>query len=159
VVDRGVEFAPSAVPTGWHRESQDVWTMWLPEAKLHGVDQGWKIHVSARLSRAASVLDRASVVFFAAGVAFNDLRCARFVLLAHHRRANRGEAGNVCAAHPGAESTARRVMDALTDALAGEVGPSVLSDRRYGRSMVVYYRYGAFVGRRRVRADGSDELL
>src|SRR5207249_2000308 len=119
---------------------------------------GWKVHISARPDQAAEVLDDAAAVLFAHRVPFKHLSCSRFFLLTGHKHAARQQAGKFIAAYPPDQATARRLLQALAEALADREGPFVLTDRRYGRSSVVHYRYGAFVPRQRVRADGHAEL-
>jgi hypothetical protein len=152
-------YRPAGVPPTWSRTDDDVWTQWLPENKLGGVEQGWKIHVSCRISRAQHVLDTAAALLFAYGIPFKHLNCAKFFVVTHHKHAARQQSGKFCVAYPPDEDTARRLMTELTVALAGEAGPYVLTDRRYGDSQVVHYRYGAYVQKTRVKADGSYEML
>jgi tRNA A-37 threonylcarbamoyl transferase component Bud32 len=153
------EYRPANVPPTWSRADDDVWTQWHPEHKLGGVEQGWKIHVSCQLSRAQHVLDTAAAIFFAHGVSFKHLTCAKFFVVTHHKHAARQQSGKFCVAYPPDEASARQLMTELAAALEGEQGPYVLTDRRYRDSRVVHYRYGAYVSRSRVRADGSHEML
>jgi tRNA A-37 threonylcarbamoyl transferase component Bud32 len=157
--DRGEDYHLTDAPSGWTSATNGVWTMWQAAEGLYGVEEGWKVHVSARLDRAARVLATAAAVLFAEGVAFKHLSCAKFFLMAHHKHAHRAQAGKFVTAYPRDERTARRVMEALAEALDVEEGPAVLTDRRFGASRVVYYRYGAFVGRERLRLDGTVEYL
>jgi tRNA A-37 threonylcarbamoyl transferase component Bud32 len=159
VIERGTTYRPADVPPGWQGTDRDVWTSWRPPGERRLAEAGWKVHVSSPFDRAQEVLDRAAAVFFAEGVAFKHLSCSRFYLLAHHKHGHRPQSGKFCAAYPADVAAARRLMDALDAELGDEPGPSVLSDRRYRKSTSVYYRYGAFVPRSRVRLDGSMEFL
>lgn len=159
VVDRGEEYRPSVVAPGWLEHNEDVWRMWQPPGGRPVPEEGWKIHVSARVDRAPLVLDLVATVLFDEGVAFKHLSCTRFFQLVHHKHAARVQAGKFCAVYPSDVSAAQRILDRLTSALAGEEGPSVLTDRRYRDSSTVYYRYGGFVARPRVRLDGGVEWL
>src|SRR3954452_10390456 len=158
VADAGPEFSPSVVPPGWKRAQRDIWTAWNP-AGAELPEQGWKIHVSARLERAPEVLDAVARVCFAEGVSFKHVRAQLFFLHLHHKHGRREQAGKFCAAYPPDEATARRVMERLAGALAGEDGPYVLTDRRYADSRTVHYRWGAFRSRARRRPDGTQELV
>jgi hypothetical protein len=122
-------------------------------------DEGWKVHVSARLDRAQAVLDHVSDACAAEGVSFKHLRAELFFLFAHHKHGAREQAGKFCTAYPPDEQTARRLMDRLASALAGEEGPYTLTDRRYRDSRTVHYRWGAFRLRARRRTDGTSEWL
>jgi tRNA A-37 threonylcarbamoyl transferase component Bud32 len=155
----GAEYRPAEVPPGWTRADDDVWTQWLPGHKLGGVEQGWKIHVSCEIGRAQHVLDTAAAILFARGVSFKHLSCPRFFVVTHHKHAARQQSGKFCVAYPPDQETADQLMTELAEALKGEQGPYVLTDRRYGDSQVVHYRYGAYLSRSRVRLDGSHEML
>uniref|UniRef100_UPI000A3AEA75 class III lanthionine synthetase LanKC n=1 Tax=Streptomyces sp. NRRL B-24572 TaxID=1962156 RepID=UPI000A3AEA75 len=127
-----------------------------PRAGL--AEQGWKIHVSARLDRAQHVLDTVAGICFSEGVPFKHLSARLFFLFLHHKHAVRAQAGKFCAVYPPDTATARRLLERLRDALDGEEGPYVLTDRRFRDSRTVHYRYGSFDGARsRLRADGTRE--
>ncbi|GLY54473.1 class III lanthionine synthetase LanKC [Lentzea sp. NBRC 102530] len=156
---RGTEYAASGLPSDWTEHHQDVWTAWYPPQKLGGVTDGWKIHLSARADRAQHVLDVAAPIFAAHGVGFKHLSCSLYFVVTHHKHAERSQSGKFCAAYPPDAATAEALMRDLAAAFDGEEGPFVLSDRRFGDSRVVHYRYGAFVARRRLTAQGGHELL
>ncbi|MFH8621300.1 class III lanthionine synthetase LanKC [Streptomyces vietnamensis] len=155
--DPGPRFTPGEVPPGVRGSAQGIWTVWgSPRAGL--VEQGWKIHVSARLDRAQHVLDTVAGICFSEGVPFKHLSARLFFLFLHHKHAVRAQAGKFCAVYPPDTATARRLLERLRDALDGEEGPYVLTDRRFRDSRTVHYRYGSFDGARsRLRADGTRE--
>uniref|UniRef100_A0AAU2JI58 Class III lanthionine synthetase LanKC n=1 Tax=Streptomyces sp. NBC_00049 TaxID=2903617 RepID=A0AAU2JI58_9ACTN len=156
--DPGPRFAPSEVPPGVRGATQDIWTAWGgPRTGL--AEQGWKIHVSARLDRAQHVLDTVAGICFSEGVPFKHLSARLFYLFLHHKHAGRAQAGKFCAVYPPDTATARRLLERLRDALDGEEGPYVLTDRRFRDSRTVHYRYGSFGARSRLRADGTREGL
>ncbi|MER7764271.1 class III lanthionine synthetase LanKC [Streptomyces sp. NPDC097619] len=159
VADPGPAFSPGAVPPGAHGTEQGIWTFW--NGRRTGlVEEGWKIHVSARPDRARHVLDTVAGICFDEGVPFKHLRARLFFLYLHHKHAPRAQAGKFCAVYPPDEMTARRLLERLSTALDGEEGPYVLTDRRFRDSRTVHYRYGAFQGgRSRLRADGTREGL
>jgi tRNA A-37 threonylcarbamoyl transferase component Bud32 len=158
VTDAGRPFAPSAVPPGWSGAPYDIWMAWRPGGVVRA-DEGWKVHVSARVDRAHQVLDTVAQACFAESVPFKHIRAELFFLALHHKHAPRQQAGKFCAAYPPDELTARRLMDRLAVALADEEGPYVLTDRRYGDSRTVHYRWGAFRSRGRRRPDGRQDWL
>ncbi|MEV7373994.1 class III lanthionine synthetase LanKC [Streptomyces sp. NPDC090301] len=158
VADPGPRFAPGEVPQGLYGVAQGIWTVWgSPRAAL--AEQGWKIHVSARLDRAQHVLDTVAGICFSEGVPFKHLSARLFFLFLHHKHASRAQAGKFCALYPPDTATARRLMERLRDALDGEEGPYVLTDRRFRDSQTVHYRYGSFGARSRLRPDGTREGL
>ncbi|RSS81657.1 class III lanthionine synthetase LanKC [Streptomyces sp. WAC06614] len=159
VADPGPRFAPSEVPAGLRGSGQGIWTVW-GGADAGLVGQGWKIHVSARLERAQHVLDTVARICFAEGVPFKHLSARLFFLFLHHKHAARAQAGKFCAVYPPDTATARRLLERLREALNGEEGPYVLTDRRFRDSRTVHYRYGSFDGAHsRLRADGTREGL
>ncbi|MET9675910.1 class III lanthionine synthetase LanKC [Streptomyces sp. NPDC006482] len=157
VADPGPRFAPGEVPPGLRGSAQGIWTVWgSPRTGL--AEQGWKIHVSARLDRAQHVLDTVARICFSEGVPFKHLSARLFFLFLHHKHAVRAQSGKFCAVYPPDTATAHRLLEHLRDALDGEEGPYVLTDRRFRDSRTVHYRYGSFDGARsRVRADGTRE--
>ncbi|MFF5206198.1 class III lanthionine synthetase LanKC [Streptosporangium sp. NPDC000396] len=158
VEDSGSRFTPTRVPPPWCGTDHDIWTVW-DAPHLHHVEQGWKIHVSARLERAQHVLDTVADVCFAEGVPFKHIKARFFFMFLHYKHAHRAQSGKFCAIYPPDTETARQLLDRLADALADEEGPYILSDRRYRDSRVVHYRYGSFSGRSRLRPDGTREML
>ncbi|WP_327173806.1 class III lanthionine synthetase LanKC [Streptomyces sp. NBC_01335] len=155
--DRGELYRPDQVPSEWRSAESTVWTMWF--RRELGVEDGWKVHVSAKPDRLQAVLDTVAAVCFEQDVPFKHLSCRLFHQWAHHKHAPRPQSGKFIAAYPPDEAAARRLMEALREALADEDGPFILTDRRFADSRTVHYRYGAFVPRSRVRADGTRMLL
>ncbi|GAB2678494.1 class III lanthionine synthetase LanKC [Thalassiella azotivora] len=160
----GREYHPTAVPAGWTRTDADVWSMWSPPhpAPDQAVDgsgglpeQGWKVHVSAPVALADQVLDVVAAACGDLGVAFKHLRGTAFFVLTHAKHAHRGQSGKFCALYPRDPEQAGRLLERLDRDLAGVEGPYVLTDRRFGDSRCVHYRYGAFSARYELRADGT----
>lgn len=158
MADPGPRFAPSRPEPRWLRVEQDIWTVWS-EPDSRRPEQGWKIHVSARLDRAQQVLDRVAEVCFAQRVPFKHIAARTFFLILHHKHAHRAQAGKFCAIYPPDTETARRLLGLLSEALRDEDGPYILSDRRFGDSRTVHYRYGAFGARSRLLPDGTRQGL
>ncbi|GIJ47866.1 serine/threonine protein kinase [Virgisporangium aliadipatigenens] len=155
--DGGEVFRPGRVPEGWTGTASGVWTHWRREPST--VEHGWKVHVSAAPARVQAVLDLAAPVLFDAGVPFKHLANRHFYWWTHHKFAQRAQGGKFIAAYPADVETAAALMERLRVALDGEDGPYILSDRRFGDSRTVHYRYGAFRRRVAVRADGTRTLL
>ncbi len=158
VADAGRQFVPSTVPPGWVAETYDIWRAWSSRGVVRR-DEGWKVHISARLDRAQEVLDTVAEACFSESVTFKHIRAELFFLTLHHKHGPRQQAGKFCAAYPADEPTARRLMERLAAALGDEEGPYVLTDRRYRDSKTVHYRWGAFRARGRRRPDGGQDWL
>ncbi|MFF6981382.1 class III lanthionine synthetase LanKC [Streptomyces sp. NPDC008343] len=150
----GERYAPQGVPEGWTKTADGVWTHWQPTAPVIA-EQGWKVHVSTTLGRLQHTLDTVASVCFEEGLAFKHLSAQLFFEAFHHKHAARSQAGKFCAVYPPDTETARRVMDRLAIELKDEVGPYVLTDRRYGDTGVVHYRYGSYVQRSVLQLDGT----
>ncbi|OMI39967.1 class III lanthionine synthetase LanKC [Streptomyces sparsogenes] len=147
-------FRPSRVPDGWTSDRTGVWTMWRPQDAVLA-ECGWKVHVSARPDRLDQVLDLATGVLFEQGVPFKHLAAELFYQWTHHKHAARPQSGKFIAAYPPDVAASRKLMEALSEALKDEEGPYVLSDRRFGESRTVHYRYGAYRRLERLKPDGT----
>jgi tRNA A-37 threonylcarbamoyl transferase component Bud32 len=157
--DRSTRFRPNPPLAGWHESYQDTWVMWKPPRSAPLPDQGWKIHISATLPRAQAVLDVVAAVCDTDRMPFKHLRSELEFLFATHKHAERTQAGKFCTVYPPDEGNARRVLVELAERLAHEDGPHILSDRRFGDSRTVHYRYGAFRPMVRLHPDGGMEHL
>ncbi|WP_283137509.1 class III lanthionine synthetase LanKC [Rhizohabitans arisaemae] len=158
ISEAGRRFTPEGLSDGWTCATHDIWTVWRhPEVVTP--DQGWKVHVSARLDRADFVLNTVARACDAEKVAFKHLSAEAFFLFVHHKHGPRSQAGKFCALYPADERAALRLMERLARDLAEEEGPYVLSDRRFRDSRTVHYRYGAFRSRSRMLANGDRESL
>lgn len=157
-VSRGTAYRPSAVPAGWQSQDHEIWTAW-GHPDLTMPPQGWKIHVSATLGRAAEVLDVVARTCFEARTPFKHLTSELAFLYVHHKHAARPQAGKFCAIYPADDQAAGRLLERLAGELVEEAGPYILSDRRFGDSRTVHYRYGAFMAMVGVRPDGATRQL
>ncbi|MBV1850649.1 class III lanthionine synthetase LanKC [Catellatospora tritici] len=158
VVDEGV-LTPHRVPDGWRGVESGIWRMWHPPGPPDEVDAGWKVHVSARPDRLEHVLDVVAAACFEHGVAFKHLSTRLFHWWTHHKYAPRPQGGKFIAAYPADVAAAERLMRRLSDDLADEAGPYILSDRRFADSRTVHYRYGAYRPLFRLRPDGTHQAL
>ncbi|MEV0679076.1 class III lanthionine synthetase LanKC [Actinosynnema sp. NPDC050436] len=152
--DPGPRYRAGPLPAGWACHDAGAWTHWGPEGCALP-EQGWKVHVSSSLDNARPVLAVVSAVCAESGVPFKHLAGRRTFLLAHEKHAARVQSGKFCTLYPPGAECAERVLRRLESALAGISGPFVLTDRRFGASTCVSYRYGAFAGRTRVDAEGG----
>jgi tRNA A-37 threonylcarbamoyl transferase component Bud32 len=154
LADPGRRYRPTIPPLGWTSRDTGVWTQWSPPAG--GLpEQGWKVHVSAALAGAQHVLDVVSAAAEDFGVPFKHLAGTTFFLMLHGPDADRTRSGKFCALYPPTEDVAGELLRRLARDLADVTGPRVLTDRRFGSSRCVSYRYGAFLSRSRLEADGT----
>ncbi len=153
LVHPGPRYSTGPMPDGWLRQDSGIWTHWAPAGSTLA-DSGWKVHVASSLDNAQSVLPVVSAVGVEFGVPFKHLAGRRAFLLLHGKHGTRVQAGKFCALYPPTEQCALQVLRRLAAVLAGVSGPYVLTDRRFGASECVSYRFGAFRGRYRVDAEG-----
>ncbi|WP_267245644.1 class III lanthionine synthetase LanKC [Streptomyces sp. PR69] len=133
------------VPEGWQRHRAGDWLALRP-ADCRLPDQGWKIHVSACLDNAASVLERVWDHCVARGIAFKFVPSPYLLHTRNAKYAERSGSGKFITVYPANDSRCGVVAAELDGLLAGEEGPYILSDVRFGGGPV-YLRYGSFTRR------------
>ncbi|CAM5258859.1 hypothetical protein SGRIM128S_01273 [Streptomyces griseomycini] len=133
------------VPEGWQQNESGDWLALRPvDADLP--DQGWKIHVSACLDNAESVLERVRDHCLAHGTAFKFVPSRYLLHQRNAKYADRAGSGKFITVYPADEARFERLAGELSDLLAGEPGPRILSDLRLGDGPV-HVRYGGFTRR------------
>ncbi|WP_314621385.1 class IV lanthionine synthetase LanL [Streptomyces stackebrandtii] len=137
----------------WTTESNESWCRVAPRSG-DGPRQGWKLHVSATSASAPAVLLKSLEVLLPDGSAFKFARSLEQVGALNTRATPRGSSGKFLTVYPASDADAARLAGALHAATVGLAGPRILSDRPYAPDSLVHYRYGAFVGRQRLSADG-----
>ncbi len=152
-VGPGPLYYAEPMPAGWLKRDSGVWTHWAP-ATTSLPDEGWKVHVSSSMVNAQSVLAVVSAACTELGVPFKHLAGERAFMLLHGKHGTRVQAGKFCALYPPTQECASLMLRRLAAELSGISGPYVLTDRRFGDSQCVSYRYGAFRSRTRIDAEG-----
>ncbi|MEU3605414.1 class IV lanthionine synthetase LanL [Streptomyces sp. NPDC035033] len=137
----------------WRTESDDTWCRVAPRSGEQR-RQGWKLHVSATAASAPAVLSRALEVLLRDASGFKFARSLERVSALNSRATPRGSSGKFLTVYPRSDADAARLAGELHRATAGLAGPRILSDQPYAVNSLVHYRYGAFVGRRRLSDDG-----
>ncbi|TKK86728.1 lantipeptide synthetase [Herbidospora galbida] len=154
---RGIEIPDFAVagrevPRGWSHQPSDTWFHYAPTG--HDVPpQGWKIHVSAGLADAARVLEIVWDYCVERDIPFKFLRSRSVVTMLNSKGAARGASGKLVTIYP-RQDCLELTLKELDGLLAGVRGPYILSDLRYGDGPL-FVRYGGFVARRCVAANGD----
>ncbi|MFE6671784.1 class III lanthionine synthetase LanKC [Streptomyces tendae] len=145
--------ASSPVPQGWQRHESGDWLALRPaDADLPA--QGWKIHVSACLDNAEPVLDRVWRHCVDGGTAFKFVPSRYLLHQRNAKYADRAGSGKFVTVYPADEAEFERLVGELSELLAGEPGPHILSDLRIGAGPV-HVRYGGFTRRDCYDADGE----
>lgn len=134
--------AIAPLPDGWQRTVREVWAGLQPK-DLKLPEQGWKIHVSARPDNAEHVLTVVHDYCIEQGVAFKFLRSPALVHTQSAKYAARGSSGKFLTLYPVGVRALEHCLGELGAALAGQPGPYILSDLRWGKGPL-YLRYGGF---------------
>ncbi|MFF7443498.1 class IV lanthionine synthetase LanL [Streptomyces sp. NPDC008122] len=137
----------------WTVEADETWCRVAPVAGTRRT-QGWKLHVSATSASAPAVLTRALRVLLREQSGFKFARSLEQVGALNSRATPRGSSGKFITVYPRSDAEAAGLAQELHAATAGLAGPRILSDQPYAVRSLVHYRYGAFVGRRRLSKDG-----
>ncbi|WP_338145831.1 class III lanthionine synthetase LanKC [Streptomyces scabichelini] len=143
------------LPASWAREELGEWVVCRPTGTVLP-SQGWKIHVSACLDNAQTVLNAVWDYCVPRGIAFKFLPDKETLFLANAKYAHRGSSGKFVTVYPVDEAQCERVLTELGAVLDGRPGPYILSDLRW-RAGPLYVRYGAYADRYCVSADGAVE--
>lgn len=110
-------------------------------------EQGWKLHVSADVKSAETVLRRALSVLLAEDASFEVVASVVELGLLNKGMGSPGRIGKFITVYPKNDAQAVRLAVALDEATRGLSGPPVLSDRPLASGGLVHYRYESFTGR------------
>lgn len=105
---------------------------------------GWKIHVTASLDNAQSVLEKVSKICISEHVMFKYLRDKQQYRSSNTKYAGHSSSGKFITIYPFSDEHLERLTLKLEEAIGGEPGPYILSDLRYNNGPI-FFRYGAFV--------------
>ncbi|WP_406491468.1 hypothetical protein OHB06_08040 [Streptomyces sp. NBC_01604] len=118
-------------PASWTREELGDWVVCRPvDTALP--PQGWKIHVSACLDNAQTILDAVWDYCVPRRIAFKFLPAKETLFLANAEYAHRGSSGKFVTVYPEDEARCELVLGELGTVLEGLPGPYILSDLRWG---------------------------
>jgi serine/threonine protein kinase len=126
----------------WTITRDGFWYMVNPADEFYIPAQGWKVHVSANLDNAVSILKRAARVALTKDVPFKFALDKNVLATMSSKRWARGGAGKFITMYPSDLSCFKSLLEDLYAELHSEEGPYILSDKRYRDCRVLYYRYG-----------------
>jgi Lanthionine synthetase C-like protein/Protein kinase domain len=109
-------------------------------------EQGWKLHVSAAVWTADSVLRRTLPVLLDEDADFKLAASAGRLAELNDGRGGLSQVGKFITVYPNDDAQAVRLAIALDEATRGLRGPAILSDRALRHRSLVHYRYGGFGG-------------
>lgn len=133
------------LPKGWFIKRNGVWFHAI-NPKIILPNQGWKIHVSARIDNCEEIIDRVSNICFQKSVIFKFALDKNMVQRMTSKGWSREAGSKVLTLYPTDENQFIEVSSLLRKELKEFNGPYILSDKRLPGSKVVHYRYGGISG-------------
>jgi tRNA A-37 threonylcarbamoyl transferase component Bud32 len=130
-------------------DSDSPW-IWVTPDLADIPQQGWKLHLSATVASAVTVLGRALPVLLANGASFKVARSLAELQSLNEGRLGFSQVGKFITVYPNSDARAVWLATALDERLQGIPHPNIPSDRPLKPRGVVHYRYGSF-GQRHVR--------
>jgi hypothetical protein len=140
------------VPDGWTVNRSLQWT-YLTPAAARIPKQGWKAHASATLRNAEQVLDAVWRYCVPRQIPFKFLPDRLALFHRNGKYAHRSGSGKFVTIYPTDALQLEQLLNELGRELAGQPGPFILNDLRWGDGPL-YVRYGGFL-RRTCRAPGG----
>ena len=148
-----------ALPRGYATEQTGVWvSVMAPDRASNQIQQGWKLHVSARPELLAATLDQVLPVLLKAGCDFKVIASPEILRHFNAGLYGAGAMGKALTIYPSQD----RVVDLalqLADVLRGFEGPQINSDRRVRPDAPVYYRFGPFSPHLRIDDAGQMDIM
>jgi predicted Ser/Thr protein kinase len=141
----------------WTVQRDGFWFFVHPNHEFDIPAQGWKIHVSATLDNAVSLLRRTALLLLARGVPFKFALDKNVLATMSSKRWARGGSGKFITIYPSDLASFKALLEELYVELHAEEGPYILSDKRYKDCRVLYYRYGGL--RRTTQTDIKGEKV
>jgi hypothetical protein len=123
----GIPFlAERQLPGGWQTEQRAEWTLLGPRGVCLP-PQGWKVHLSACLDNAATILGIAWDYCVAHSIAFKFLTTRADLLVRNAKYANRAGSGKFITLYPPNDAEFEEMVDRLAAVLAGRHGPYIIT--------------------------------
>jgi serine/threonine protein kinase len=132
------------LPPDWHISRHGPWFHCHPPCADHA-PQGWKIHISTTFSNARQTLEAIAPICAARRTSFKFALDAAILTLINGKAWPREQGGKFITIYPRDKAQFSELLEATAAATARFEGPTILTDRRYRDSRVVYYRYGGIV--------------
>jgi tRNA A-37 threonylcarbamoyl transferase component Bud32 len=107
--------------------------------------QGWKIHISAAVPSAESILYSALPILLSEPTHFKVAASLRCLADLNEGRAGLSQVGKFITVYPFDDEQCVRLAMKLDEATRGLRGPAIPSDRALRPGSLVHYRYGSFV--------------
>ena len=112
----------------WVITRDGFWFFVHPAADFDMPDQGWKVHVSATIENAASILSKAARIALVNGVPFKFALDKNVQATMSSKRWARGGSGKFITMYPSDLSNFKSLLEQLYAELRKDEGPYILSD-------------------------------
>jgi len=149
-----VEELITAFAKDWQITRDGVWYHVHPE-RFDLPVQGWKIHVSATPENSQAILSKVASIALANKVPFKFALDAKILSMMSSKAWSRGGSGKFITIYPKNLPCFKKLLQALYPMLRSEVGPYILSDKRYKDCAVLYYRFGGIRQNSRLELTGE----
>lgn len=134
--------------SGWtvRGDESAFWVEYAP-AGVAGRDAGTKIHVSAGVACAPEALSRCASVLLDRRIAFKHAADLRRLSFLSSGAGGASQVGKFITAYPPDDDVARDLARELHEATLGLNGPRIPHEQPFAEGSLVFFRFGAFVGR------------
>ena len=140
---------PSGQSWRIEEDSASPW-IWVSCDDAAVPEQGWKLHLSATVASAVTVLERAVPILLANGATFKTARSLTALQSLNEGRSGFSQVGKFVTVYPADDAHAVHLATVLDEHLQFIPHPDIPSDRPLAPGSVVHYRYGSF-GHQEVR--------
>jgi len=146
-------------PESYSMERMGVWlSVTGPNRVATQLQQGWKLHLSARPETLQATVDRVMPVLLETGCDFKIIANPELLREFNAGLYGAGAVGKAVTIYPN-QDTVVELAHRLADALTGFEGPQINSDRRARPDAPVYYRFGPFSPRLRMNDAGRIDVM
>src|SRR5580658_5762241 len=129
----------------WTADQTDFWFR-VSHRAASLPEQGWKLHVSANLHAARTILWRVLETLREHPVHFKFTRSPNQILPLNRGEGSATQIGKFITVYPQSDEQAVQLAVALDRATWGLSGPGIASDRKLRPRSLIHYRYGSFGG-------------
>ena len=146
------------VPADWTTFRFDLWIEARPP-RANIPDQGFKLHLSSTLEDGDELLRAVLPILVRNETYFKVIADIALHKLVNSKLFPRASSGKFITIYPADEQKLIQLAEEIAQATENFSGPYILSDRRYKKSKVVFYRYGGFKRISNIQVDGTRRLL
>lgn len=146
-------------PDSYTTERTGVWLSVIKSNRAAAqIQQGWKLHLSARPETLKATVDRVMPVLLEAGCDFKIIANSELLREFNAGLHGAGAVGKAVTIYPNQDAVVELAYR-LADALTGFEGPQINSDRRVRPDAPVYYRFGPFLPRLQMNDSGRIDIM